>query len=236
MSDQRDVMAIEIRGLSFDYGNEDRKVLSRVNLEFREGEFALICGATGSGKSTLLRTINGLSPHFSGGNIAGSIKIFGEEKLGALPHELADLVGYVNQNSEFGFVAETVEEELAFGMEQLGVARDSMAERIGNLAKVLDLGDLLSRNLTELSGGQQQRVAIARALVTEPDLILADEPTGNLDPATSEDIMALIERINLAGTTVVMATHDRGIVDRLQKRVVELRDGEIIRDQTGGSY
>ncbi len=222
MSDQRDVLAIEIRGLSFDYGNEDRKVLSRVNLEFREGEFALICGATGSGKSTLLRTINGLSPHFSGGNIAGSIKIFGEEKLGALPHELADLVGYVNQNSEFGFVAETVEEELAFGMEQLGVARDSMAERIGTLAEVLDLGDLLSRNLTELSGGQQQRVAIAAAVAAGQRVLLLDEPTSALDSAAAHETLLILKRLSRdLGVTVLLVEH------RIE-RVLELVDSVCV--------
>jgi cell division transport system ATP-binding protein len=89
---------------------------------------------------------------------------------------------------------------------------------------------------SELSGGEQQRVALARAIVNKPALLLADEPTGNLDPATSQDIMALIERINSSGTTVIMATHDQSIVNRLRKRVVELRDGEIIRDEIGGSY
>jgi len=107
---------------------------------------------------------------------------------------------------------------------------------VPEVLRLVGLEGKADRLPNELSGGEQQRVALARAIVNKPALLLADEPTGNLDPATSQDIMALIERINLAGTTVIMATHDRGIVDRLKKRVIELKDGEIIRDQIGGSY
>ena len=109
-------------------------------------------------------------------------------------------------------------------------------EAVPEVLRLVGLEGKADRLPNELSGGEQQRVALARAIVNKPALLLADEPTGNLDPATSQDIMALIERINLAGTTVIMATHDRGIVDRLKKRVIELKDGEIIRDQIGGSY
>ncbi len=214
--------AVEIRGLSFDYGNDDRKVLSRVNLSFAAGEFALICGATGSGKSTLLRTINGLSPHFSGGNITGSIKIFGEEKLGSMPHELADLVGYVNQNSEFGFVAETVEEELAFGMEQLGVPRDEMVRRVDELASALEIGQLKPKLLTELSGGQQQRVAIASAIAAGQRVLLLDEPTSALDPAAAHETLSLLKRLTRdLGVTVLLVEH------RIE-RVLELVDSVCV--------
>jgi cell division transport system ATP-binding protein len=130
----------------------------------------------------------------------------------------------------------TVAQNVAFSLEVIGKSQAFIQTAVPDVLGMVGLAEKADRMPSELSGGEQQRVALARAIVNKPAILLADEPTGNLDPATSEDIMALIERINLAGTTVVMATHDRGIVDRLQKRVVELRDGEIIRDQTGGSY
>lgn len=210
--------AIEIRGLSFDYGTDDRKVLSRVNLQFAIGEFALICGATGSGKSTLLRTINGLSPHFSGGNVAGSIKLFGQERLGSMPQDLADLVGYVNQNSEFGFVAETVAEELAFGMEQLGVEQDTMRVRVSQLARTLDLSELLERRLTELSGGQQQRVAIAAAVAAGQRVLLLDEPTSALDPEAAAETLGILKRLSRELKVTVL------LVEHRIERVLELVD------------
>ena len=209
---------IEISGLSFDYGTDDRKVLSRVNLQFAQGEFALICGATGSGKSTLLRTINGLSPHFSGGNISGSIKLFGQERLGAMPQDLADLVGYVNQNSEFGFVAETVAEELAFGMEQLGVDQSKMKDRVAQLAKALQLSELLDRRLTELSGGQQQRVAIAAAVAAGQRVLLLDEPTSALDPETAAETIGILRRLSRELSVTVL------LVEHRIERVLELVD------------
>jgi cell division transport system ATP-binding protein len=130
----------------------------------------------------------------------------------------------------------TVAQNVAFSLEVIGKSQGFIQEAVPEVLRLVGLEGKADRLPSELSGGEQQRVALARAIVNKPALLLADEPTGNLDPATSQDIMALIERINLAGTTVIMATHDRGIVDRLKKRVVELKDGEIIRDQVGGSY
>jgi cell division transport system ATP-binding protein len=129
-----------------------------------------------------------------------------------------------------------VAQNVAFSLEVIGKSQGFIQEAVPEVLRLVGLEGKADRLPSELSGGEQQRVALARAIVNKPALLLADEPTGNLDPATSQDIMALIERINLAGTTVIMATHDRGIVDRLKKRVVELKDGEIIRDQVGGSY
>jgi cell division transport system ATP-binding protein len=130
----------------------------------------------------------------------------------------------------------TVAQNVAFSLEVIGKSQGFIQEAVPEVLRLVGLEGKADRLPNELSGGEQQRVALARAIVNKPALLLADEPTGNLDPATSQDIMALIERINLAGTTVIMATHDRGIVDRLKKRVIELKDGEIIRDQIGGSY
>ena len=130
----------------------------------------------------------------------------------------------------------TVAQNVAFSLEVIGKSQGFIQEAVPDVLRLVGLDGKADRLPSELSGGEQQRVALARAIVNKPALLLADEPTGNLDPATSQDIMALIERINLNGTTVVMATHDRGIVDRLKKRVVELKHGEIIRDEVGGTY
>jgi cell division transport system ATP-binding protein len=125
---------------------------------------------------------------------------------------------------------------VAFSLEVIGKSKGFIQEAVPDVLRLVGLEGKADRLPTELSGGEQQRVALARAIVNKPALLLADEPTGNLDPNTSQEIMALIERINLAGTTVIMATHDRGIVDRLKKRVVELKSGEIVRDEIGGTY
>jgi cell division transport system ATP-binding protein len=130
----------------------------------------------------------------------------------------------------------TVAQNVAFSLEVIGKSQGFIQEAVPDVLRLVGLEEKADRLPGQLSGGEQQRVALARAIVNKPAILLADEPTGNLDPATSKDIMALIERINLAGTTVVMATHDRGIVDTAQKRVVELRNGEIIRDQRSAGY
>jgi cell division transport system ATP-binding protein len=132
--------------------------------------------------------------------------------------------------------SKTVAQNVAFSLEVIGKSQGFIQEAVPDVLAMVGLEGKADRLPGELSGGEQQRVALARAIVNKPAVLLADEPTGNLDPATSEGIMALLERINLAGTTVVMATHDRGIVDRLQKRVVEMRDGEIFRDQKSAGY
>jgi cell division transport system ATP-binding protein len=203
---------ISIANVSKHYRGSSRPALNNVSLEIEKGDFVFLVGASGSGKSSLMRLmLREDSP------TSGSVHVLGEN-LKKIPSRRIPFfrrkLGVVFQDFRL-LPNKTVAQNVAFS---------------------LGLAEKADRMPSELSGGEQQRVALARAIVNKPAILLADEPTGNLDPATSEDIMALIERINLAGTTVVMATHDRGIVDRLQKRVVELRDGEIIRDQTGGSY
>ena len=130
----------------------------------------------------------------------------------------------------------TAAQNVAFSLEVIGKSAGFIAEAVPDVLRRVGLEHKANSLPSELSGGEQQRIALARAIVNNPAILLADEPTGNLDPKTSEEIMALLERINLAGTTVVMATHDRGIVDRLKKRVVELKDGVIVRDEKGAGY
>jgi energy-coupling factor transport system ATP-binding protein len=197
-----------VNSLTFSYSSADSSILQRIGFETQQGELILITGPTGSGKSTLLKTLIGLAPHFTGGQIKGSIKIDGQETVGKLPHELAHLVGYVNQQPEGAFATDTVEEELAYGMEQLGFAPDEMRLRVAEIAKTLGLQDLLAQPLEQLSGGQQQRVAIGAALAAGQRILLLDEPTSSLDEDCSQDVLeALRELCNEQQLTVLLSEH-----------------------------
>jgi energy-coupling factor transport system ATP-binding protein len=199
---------ISAKNLNFTYPNSDKKVLRRVNFEIRTGEMILVSGPTGSGKSTFLKTLNGLAPHFTGGDLRGSIVIDGVEVIGVRPHNLAHLVGYVNQQPETAFATDTVEEELAFGMEQLGFSRELMRQRVSSIAETLGLQPLLKRPLESLSGGQQQRVAIGAAISAGQKLLLLDEPTSALDSAGFDEVLALLQALaRTNGITVILSEH-----------------------------
>ena len=177
---------ISFEGVRFTYPGTTAPALAIERLAIQEGEFCLVMGETGSGKSTFLRAINGLVPHFSGGTMAGEVKVFGRSTRDHRPRELADLVGYVGQSASAGFVAETVEEELAYTMENLGVAPQAMRRRVEEALDLLGLSSLRSRSLRSLSGGEQQRTAIASVLTATPRVLVLDEPTSALDPAAAE--------------------------------------------------
>ena len=199
---------ISIRNLTFTFEGALAPLFSGLNLDLEAGKVALLKGATGSGKSTFLRAINGLVPHYSGGSLQGSVMIDGHELLGRKPHDLAHLVGYVPQQAEASFVAETVEEEIAFVLEQAGVSRLDMQTRVQRVAKSLEIEDLLPQRCVELSGGQQQRVAIAAALAGGAQVLLLDEPTSELDPATAQKLIGLLDTIaHRNGVSVIVAEH-----------------------------
>jgi cell division transport system ATP-binding protein len=224
---------ISIANVTKQYRGSTRPALNNVSLEIAKGDFVFLVGASGSGKSSLMRLMLREDVPTS-----GSVHVLGENLKRISSRRVPFFrrkLGVVFQDFRL-LPNKTVAQNVAFSLEVIGKSQGFIQEAVPDVLNLVGLGEKGGRLPSELSGGEQQRVALARAIVNKPAILLADEPTGNLDPATSEEIMALIERINLAGTTVVMATHDRGIVDRLQKRVVELRDGEIIRDQTGGSY
>jgi len=224
---------ISIANVTKQYRGSARPALNNVSLEIAKGDFVFLVGASGSGKSSLMRLMLREDVPTS-----GSVHVLGENLKRISSRRVPFFrrkLGVVFQDFRL-LPNKTVAQNVAFSLEVIGKSQGFIQEAVPDVLNLVGLGEKGSRLPSELSGGEQQRVALARAIVNKPAILLADEPTGNLDPATSQEIMALIERINLAGTTVVMATHDRGIVDRLQKRVVELRDGEIIRDQTGGSY
>ncbi len=224
---------ISIANVSKQYKGSPRPALNNVSLEVAKGDFVFLVGASGSGKSSLMRLM--LREDVP---TKGSVHVLGENLVGIPSRRVPFFrrrLGVVFQDFRL-LPNKTVSQNVAFSLEVIGKSKGFIQEAVPEVLRLVGLEGKADRLPGELSGGEQQRVALARAIVNKPALLLADEPTGNLDPATSQDIMALIERINLAGTTVIMATHDRGIVDRLKKRVVELKDGEIIRDQVGGSY
>ncbi|HEY3773039.1 MAG TPA: ATP-binding cassette domain-containing protein [Solirubrobacteraceae bacterium] len=199
---------IEFDRVTVTYPEEAAPVLADVTLSVREGELCLVVGRTGSGKTTLLGLVNGLVPHFSGGTLAGTVTVAGRNTAANRPRELADVVGVVQQDPLAGFVADTVEEELAYGMEQLALAPEVMRKRVEETLDLLGLAELRGRALRELSGGQQQRVAIGAVLTPHPRVLVLDEPTSALDPTAAEETLAAITRlVHDLGLTVLMAEH-----------------------------
>lgn len=215
------------------YASSARPALSDVSVEIEKGEFAFLIGASGSGKSTFLRLLLREDRPDS-----GSLVVAGHDLVRMKTADVPLLrrsLGVVFQDFRL-LEGKTVAENVAFALQVIGKSRKTIDQVVPETLDMVGLGGKADRRPNELSGGEQQRVAIARAFVNRPKLLLADEPTGNLDPETSEDIMLLLDRINRMGTTVLMATHDRHIVDRSRRRVVELVDGEVVRDDARGTY
>jgi len=224
---------IRIDNVSKQYRGASRPALDGVTLEIEKGDFVFLVGASGSGKSSLMRLI--LREDIPS---KGSVFVLGEN-LRRIPGRRVPFfrrkMGMVFQDFRL-LPNKTVAQNVAFSLEVIGKSRAFIDTAVPDVLDMVGLGHKAGNLPSELSGGEQQRVALARAIVNKPAILLADEPTGNLDPATSEEIMRLIERINAAGTTVVMATHDQGIVDRLQKRVVVLSQGQIVSDERESGY
>ncbi len=214
------------------YGS-DVTALDDVSVDIAKGEFVFVVGQSGSGKSTFLRMLT-KEERPSGGRIWVAGKELNKLASWKVP-ALRRSIGCVFQDFKL-LSNKTVRENIAFALEVIGQRRHSIERTVPEVLKLVGLSDKADRFPHELSGGEQQRVSIARAFVNRPLLMLCDEPTGNLDPGTSQDIMKLLERINRTGTTVVMATHDQRIVDDMRKRVVELEHGKVIRDQERGGY
>lgn len=218
---------IRFEDVTVTYTDAPRPSLTHVNLEIEEGELALLVGRTGSGKSTLLRAINGLVPHFTGGLLEGRVTVAGRDTRTNPPRELADIVGMVPQDPMSGFVTDTVEEELAYGMESLGVPAQTMRRRVEDTLDLLGLADIRDRALLSLSGGQRQRTAIGSVLTTNPSVLILDEPTSALDPGAAEEVLAAIQRLVFdLGLTVLMAEH------RLE-RVVQYADRVVVIEADG---
>jgi energy-coupling factor transporter ATP-binding protein EcfA2 len=222
---------IEFDRVTITYSDAPEPVLRNVNLRIDEGELCLVVGRTGSGKSTLLGAINGLVPHFTGGTLAGRVVVGGRDTATHPPRELADIVGVVGQDPLAGFVTDVVEEELAYGMEQLAVPPDVMRKRVEETLDLLGLAELRYRALHEISGGQQQRVAIGAVLTPHPRVLVLDEPTSALDPTAAEEVLAAITRlVHDLGVTVVLAEHRLERVVQYADRVVHLAGDGTVTD------
>ena len=207
--------------------------LREASAEIQRGEFVFLVGPSGSGKSTFIRLINREEVPD-----AGKILVAGKDVSSLSSWKVPYLrrnIGYVFQDYKL-LPKKTVTENVAFALEVIGRPRPIIKRQVPAILELVGLSRKADRLPEELSGGEQQRISIARAFVNRPLILLADEPTGNLDPATSVGIMRLLDRINRSGTTVVMATHDRGIVDTMRRRVIELDRGMRVRDESRGVY
>lgn len=214
---------IKFSNVSLIYPNSTKTVLEDLTLTIAEGELVLVIGPTGSGKSSLLRLINGLVPHHTGGILAGDVSVNGQSTQISKPGALAHLIGIVGQNPANGFVADTVEEELAFGMEVLNLPNDVMRKRVEEVLDLLSLAPLRNRTIATLSGGEQQRVAIGAALVTHPKVLVLDEPTSALDPIAAEEVLSILHRlVHDLGLTVVIAEHKLERVIQFADRIVHI--------------
>ncbi|MGW4896986.1 ABC transporter ATP-binding protein [Kitasatospora sp. NPDC004240] len=218
---------ITFEQVSVQYADADTPALSGLDLTIPEGELCLLVGPSGAGKSTLLGTVSGLVPHFTGGVLHGRVTVAGRDTREHRPRELADVVGTVGQDPRAHFVTDTVEEELAYGMESLGLPPEVMRRRVEETLDLLGLADLRDRPLGALSGGQQQRVAIGSVLTVHPRVLVLDEPTSALDPGAAEEVLAVLQRlVHDLGTTVLMAEH------RLE-RVVQYADQVLLLPGAG---
>jgi cell division transport system ATP-binding protein len=224
---------IRLDNVSKTYRGAGESALTGIDLQIARGEFVFLVGASGSGKSSLLRLLLREEKLDS-----GELFVLGESLTSMPQRQVAKYrrrLGVVFQ--DFRLLSnKTVYQNVAYALQVIGKSRAFVETSVPDVLRLVGLEDKSSSFPAALSGGQQQRVAIARALVNRPELLLADEPTGNLDPDNSREIMGLLSRINLSGTTIVMATHDRGIVDQMQRRVVEIQDGRVIRDAETASY
>jgi cell division transport system ATP-binding protein len=223
---------IQMKGVSMEYPSGVR-ALNDINLTIAKGEFVFIVGSTGSGKSTLMKLIyRDMLP------TSGSVVVEGEDvtrmKWQAVPH-LRRKLGIVFQDFKL-LPQKNMWENLAFVMRVTGVPTREIRKRIAEVLELVALTHRCDAFPNQMSGGEQQRASIARALINHPTLLIADEPTGNLDPDTSWEIIQLLQQINIRGTTILVATHDSQVVDRLKKRVTQLESGYIVRDQHKGTY
>ena len=229
-----DVIVLEDIVKQFTMGDTILQALDHVNFSVEEGDFVAIMGPSGSGKSTMMNILGCLDRPTS-----GKYYLDGKEVAGLSDDELARTrnakIGFVFQN--FNLLSKiSAQQNVALPLVYAGVSEEERMERARIALRDVGLEDRLDHKPNELSGGEQQRIAIARAIVNSPSLVIADEPTGNLDPETSMEIMEIFQEINNTGTTIIMATHDKEIVDSMGKRVIAIEQGEIVRDELNGVY
>ena len=224
---------IKLENVTKQYPQQTEAALIDADADIAKGEFVFLVGPSGSGKSTMIRLMN-KSEVPDAGRIFVAGKDIGKLSSWKVPM-LRRNIGAVFQDFKL-LPTRTAAENVSFALEVIGRPKGVIKSQVPAICELVGLGDKMDKYPHQLSGGEQQRVSIARAFVNRPLILLADEPTGNLDPQTAIGIMRLLDRINKTGTTVVMATHDRGIVDTMKRRVIELSEGLIVRDQAGGEY
>ena len=217
---------IELTSVTYWYPEVATPALWSVDLSVQEGEFVLVAGPSGAGKSTLLRCLNGLVPHFSGGRVAGQVRVAGHDPVAEGPHAMSRVVGFVQQDPEAQFVVDTVEDELAFAMENHGLAPSLMRKRIEEVLDQLGIAHLRHRRISTLSGGEKQRVAIGSVLTLQPRVLVLDEPTSQLDPQAAEEVLHALRQLNLdLGLTIVLSEHRLERVAQYADRLVYLSGG-----------
>jgi energy-coupling factor transporter ATP-binding protein EcfA2 len=222
---------IETRSLTYTYPGGTKPSITDVSLKIEKGEFTLITGPSGCGKTTLCRCFNGLVPHFYQGIVKGEVTVAGLKIADHPIHELAKRVGLVFQNPENQLFALSVEKDVAFGLENLGVSRDEMRERVDWALNLTETYDLRERTPSELSGGQQQRVAIASVLAMQPDVMVLDEPTSFLDPLSAKRIFEVIYDLNRKlRITVVLVEHRLDLTARYATHIIVMNDGSVVLD------
>ena len=219
---------IEIKNLSFSYPDEREKAVKNVNLAVESGEWVAIMGASGSGKSTLCLTLNGIIPHSIRGELSGKVIIAGMDSRNHSIPELASKVGMVFQDPEAQLFSESVEHEVAFGPENLGLSRTEIEKRVNEALRFVGLLPMRDQPPFNLSYGQKQKLAIASALAMQPEVLVLDEPTSNLDGATSKNLYALIEQLHKDGLTVILVDHKSDEVALYADRIMVMLDGRVI--------
>lgn len=222
--------AIEIKDFNWQYTETDHKALKNINLSINEGEFIGVCGPNESGKTTLVSVIKGLIPNKFYGSYDGEVKVFDKNVLDLNTQELAEYVGFVFADPEAQFTSMSVEEELAFGMENLGLSVEEIKERIAWVADLTMISDLLTKTPYDISGGQKQRVAIASALVMQPRIIILDEPTSMLDPFGKDSVFEICRRMKEElNMTIIMVEHTIDRLARLSDRMILVYENEIVK-------
>lgn len=223
---------IELKNISFKYELQEEKTLKDINLHVKEGEFIGLIGKNGAGKTTLCSIIRGIIPDFVQGDISGDIVIDSKNINDIERGEMAELVDFVFQNpfSQISGIKDTVFEEIAYGLENLGVEREEMKRRVKNVIELLNIEDLQDKNPLELSGGQSQRVAIASIIVMNPKILIFDEPTSQLDPLGTEEIFDILKLLKKEHKTIILVEHKIDLIAEYADRVVVLDEGEIVYD------
>jgi energy-coupling factor transport system ATP-binding protein len=214
---------IQLSHVTYTYPDQPSPALADFSAMIQPGEFVLVVGPSGAGKSTFLRSLNGLVPHFYGGRWAGRADVFGRDPMALAPRGMADLVGFVFQDPESQFVVDTVEDELAFAMENFALAPATMRKRVEEVLDQMGIAHLRARRISTLSGGEKQRVALASVLALQPEVLVLDEPTSQLDPQAAEEVLVALRHLNEdLGLTIVLSEHRLERVVQYADRVLYL--------------